>query len=286
MTKKYAAVIGNPISHSLSPLLHRFLLRKYNIEAEYKAILIQKKDFAVQIDNLLNDPYLLGFNVTIPFKEDIFQLFYERNYQISEQARAVRAVNTIYKRDGNVFADNTDITGFETNLIVNSNNLSTNSALLLGAGGAAAATLYSLASKFKQIYIYNRTKQKAEKLVNNLKNIVDTSKINILDEVTAEKLKNLDLVVNSTAIGMKNNLKHNFSLQSVDNPNCHIYDLIYNPLLTPLLQEAKDNNMPIITGIGMLIYQALPGFEYWFNQKPELDSNEVSQLTELLIKNL
>ena len=285
MSNKYAAVIGNPISHSLSPILHNFLLQKYNIEAQYKAILVEKDSFTAQIDNLLNDSDLLGFNVTIPFKEEIFQLFSQRDYQISDQALAVRAINTVYKKNGEIFADNTDIAGFQTNLAVNSSNLSTNSALLLGAGGAAAATLYSLSSKFKKIYIYNRTKQKAENLVDNLKNVIDISNIIILDEVTAENLQNLDLIVNSTPIGMQNNLKHNFSLQSIENSNCHIYDLIYNPLLTPLLQEAKSLNLPIVTGIGMLIYQALPGFEYWFKQKPELNSSEVSQLIELLIKN-
>jgi shikimate dehydrogenase len=290
---KIAAVIGSPISHSLSPILHNFLLDQYSISGKYIPILVKKETFEKQIDELLQNPDISGFNATIPYKEDIYHLFKSRNYNISEESNIVKAINTIYKKNGEIFGANSDIFGFEENLRQNSSNLSYDNTLLLGAGGAASAALYSMINLgFKNIYIYNRTKEKAEKLIYNQslpsisQSLSNPQNIRVVDEVNAEILQDLDLIVNCTPIGMKNDLKHSFSLESVKNSNCHVYDLIYNPLYTDLLKQAQQLKLPIVTGIGMLIYQAFLGFEQWFGIKPQLSQNQFDNLTNVLISEL
>ncbi len=286
MSTKIAAVIGNPISHSLSPILHNYLLQKYQIDGQYIAIKVTQDEFDEKIQQLLEDDNIVGFNITIPHKERIYDYFVKHELHISKEARAIKAVNTVYKKNGQYYAANSDIFGFEQNLLINSNNLSYNNALILGAGGAASAALYSLAHKFDNIYIYNRTAKRAQDLAANFAQLQLPAKITVINEPSPDILKNIDLIVNSTSIGMKNDLKHNFSLQDVQNSNCHCYDLIYNPLYTDLLKQAQSLNLTAITGIGMLIYQALLGFEQWFGQRPNLSKEEFNEISQLLIANL
>ncbi len=285
---KKAAVIGFPINHSLSPILHNFLLKKYQIEGSYEAISIEPTQLENQLDELLFTQNYQGLNVTIPFKEQIFKIFQERDYKITQKANSIGAINTIYKENNQIIGSNSDIYGFEKNLLSNSHGkLKTDSALIIGAGGAAAATLYSLSTIFSTIYIVNRTPQKAINLAktikNSLKNHQNTAKIEIIDKLSPKIAENLNLVVNTTSIGMKsNNFEHFIDINHINN-DCFIYDLVYNPLHTDLLIKAKNAGKPIITGIGMLIYQAFEGFEKWFGIKPDLTKEEFEELTKELI---
>lgn len=281
---KKSAVIGFPISHSLSPILHNFLLKKYQIDGSYEAIPINPENLELEFDYLILKADYQGLNVTIPFKEDIFRLFKERGYQITPKALSVQAINTIYKENDQIIGSNSDIYGFEQNLLINSQNkLKNGSALLIGAGGAASAALFSLSSMFDNIYIMNRTRKKAENLAKSQKS---AAKIQIIDDLPLEIAQKLDLIVNSTSIGMKNNdFEHSFDLNQVNN-DCFVYDLVYNPLYTELLKKAQETGKPVITGIGMLIYQAFEGFEKWFGVKPNLNPDEIQHLTDLLISQI
>ncbi len=285
---KKAAVIGFPISHSLSPILHNFLLEKYQIEGSYEAISIAPDQLETKLDELLFTQNYQGLNVTIPFKEDIFNIFEKKGYEITQKARSVGAINTIYKEDGRIIGSNSDIYGFEKNLISNSQGkLKTGSALIIGAGGAASATLYSLSLMFDTVYITNRNRQRAENLAINLQNSLKSSqnlaKIEIIDDLSPEIAQNLDLIVNSTSIGMKNNdFKHFIDIDQINN-DCFVYDLVYNPLYTALLNQATTSGKPTVTGIGMLIYQAFEGFEKWFGVKSELNESELEALKNKLL---
>ena len=287
---KKAAVIGFPISHSLSPILHGFLLQKYQIEGSYEAIAIEPENLAAKLDNLLFTQNYEGLNVTIPFKEEVFKLFEARNYKITQKAQSIGAINTIYKENGQIIGSNSDIYGFEKNLLVNyQDKLKTNSALIIGAGGAAAGALYSLSLIFDTVYIINRNRTRAENLVKNIRNSLNSTqksaKIKIIDELTPEITQNLDLLVNATAIGMKSQGEHFIDIDLINN-SCVIYDLVYNPLITEILSKAQNSGKPILTGIGMLIFQAFEGFEKWFSIKPELNKQELEDLTQALISHI
>ncbi len=287
---KKAAVIGYPISHSLSPILHGFLLQKYNITGSYEAIAITQDELSNTIDDLLFNKQYQGFNVTIPHKEEIFKIFSERNYQITDKALLTGAINTVYKIDDQVIGSNSDIYGFEKNLTINlPSNSSKNKALIIGAGGVASSAIFSLASIYKEIYIINRSPKRAITLANNISNSLthhhNIAQISAITKIDSDLHSDLDLIVNCTSIGMSNKNEHFIDIDQINN-NCIVYDLVYNPLMTDILQKAKNSHKPFITGIGMLIYQAFEGFEKWFGIKPELNKSELEALTNSLISNI
>jgi len=279
-----AGVIGNPISHSLSPIIHNFYLEKYNIKGNYEKYLITIDNYQEQITNLINSQQLSGFNVTIPFKEKIINLC----DHLSSSARNIGAVNTIkIMENGKIFGHNSDAFGFLNNLwrTLPNYNFQNTINLIIGAGGASRAILYALISqKSKHIFIANRSKENADKLIDDF-TIFAKQNQTTLEFISLQEISNispnLDLLVNTSSLGMKNQEPLNLDLTNF-NRNCIIYDIVYNPLFTNLILQAKKNNLKFVTGIGMLIYQALIGFELWFGKQPEYDQN----LENLLIKNL
>ncbi len=294
-----AGVIGDPISHSLSPKLHGFLLEKYGIKGSYEAIQVSPENLEQDFDRLIKQGFK-GFNVTIPHKEKVFELATKRGYKISNIARAVKAVNTIYLDENNIInATNSDVFGFYKNLQTFSDNFSLlkspKTAIILGAGGAANAIIYNLISNchFEKIYIINRSQEKAENLKNYYydyfiksglagDSAIPFNKIEITKEITQEIGAQASLLVNTTSLGMKNQPELNLDLSHL-NKTAIVYDIVYNPLITNLLKTAQTRGNPTITGIGMLIYQAFEGFEKWFGVKPELTQDEFSQLAKILL---
>lgn len=296
-----AGVIGYPISHSLSPKLHGYLLQKYNIKGSYEAIEVKPENLKQEFDRLLEEGYA-GFNITIPHKEKVFELAQKRGYKITSIANAVKAANTIYIDDTkSIVATNSDTFGFYENLRKGSNNFkllnssASKSAIILGAGGAANAIVYNLIAncQFEKIYILNRTKEKALKLANYYENyfiknklsgdeLIPFNHIEAIEEITFEIAAKTSLLVNTTSLGMKNQPELNINLAHL-NKSAIVYDIVYNPLFTSLLKTAQSRGNPIVTGIGMLIYQAFEGFEKWFGIKPELSSEEFAELTKILL---
>ncbi len=278
MTTIKAAVLGDPISHSLSPKIHNFLLDKYDINGTYIAIEVKKSELEKCVLHLVESGFA-GFNVTIPHKEEMFKIC----DRVSKTAQLIGAVNTVIVTDDKkTFGHNSDAEGFLNNLKYEFPDfaLKDKTAFVIGSGGAARAIVYGLIkSQVKEIFITNRNKNRALELIKNFENFAyeKNCQLKFLDNF--ENLENCDLLVNSTSLGMSGQEKLTINLQSLKK-SAIVYDIVYKPLMTELLITAQKQNNRIVTGIGMLIFQALVGFEAWFKQKPEID------LKQCLIPNL
>ncbi len=262
-----SGVIGHPIAHSKSPLIHNYWMDVYNCEGSYEAIDITPENLAAELKRLIDEGYA-GFNVTVPHKEAVMTLCDE----VDDLARAVGAVNTVVIEDGRMLGTNTDVSGFVQNLRNASRNfgyswgIENGPVLILGAGGAARAAVYGLLKDgAPEIIIANRTRAKAEEFIK-----FDPSVIRVIDwEERSEALAQANLVVNTTALGMggKGDLEMDFSLA---NPDILVHDIVYNPLYTGFLKDARDHDLRVLSGIGMLLFQAQPAFEAWFDVHPEV----------------
>lgn len=275
------AVIGNPISQSLSPKMHNFLLQKYAIAGFYIPLKIKEENFAQMLRDLAKIGFK-GFNITIPFKENALKIC----DKLSNSAKEIGAVNTILiMEDGKIFGHNSDGIGFIKN-IQNSYpdfDFKNKEIVLIGAGGSAKAISYALTNKnVKKITIFNRNLEKARNLTKNLSKINPkiTLEAKSLSEIN-NNLHDCDLLINSTCLGMENNPSLDIDLKHLPK-TAIISDIVYKPLITPLLQQAKDLNLKIVTGIGMLIFQGLVGFELWFGQR-NFNQEDIKELEELLL---
>lgn len=271
-----AALIGNPISHSLSPKLHGFLLEKYAVKGSYQAIEIKPENLEKDIDLLLLDPDFKGFNITIPYKEKAFEILKKKGCEFHGDTILTHSINTVYKENDKLHATSSDGFGFIKNLEFFTNpeflDKKNKSTIIFGAGGASKSIIPALIkANFDEILIVNRDQEKAQKLANQYPQVKICQEIN----------KKVDLIINTTSLGMKNQKELILNFKNID-PTTYIYDIVYNPLITRLLQDAKKNGNPIITGIGMLIFQAFLGFEKWFNTKPEITKQEFEELSKIL----
>jgi len=272
-----AFVCGFPINHSRSPIVHSYWLKRYNIEGSYEAIEIEPSNLDKFITTLELEGYA-GGNFTIPHKEKIFDLVPE----IDEVAKTIGAVNTIWFEGGKLRGTNTDAYGFAKNLDEYqsdwSKNASQKSALVLGAGGASRAILIALLERdFEKIYLANRTVEKAAKLATELSDKISPIALDTVEEI----IENISLLVNTTSVGMKPNDGFPFSISKLPK-EAVVTDIVYTPLETKLLQEATAQGNPTVDGLGMLLHQAVPGFEKWFGVKPEV----TEELRDLIIKDL
>ena len=273
-----AGVIGDPISHSLSPKIHGYFLKQNNINGQYEAIKIAKEDLQESVKKLADDGFA-GFNVTIPHKEEIFKICDHK----SKSASLTRAVNTvIITKDGKFFGHNSDVDGFLNNLKDQAKDftLKGKSAFVIGAGGAARAIVYGLVkSGVKEVFISNRNANRAENLISDFADFSQSAncKITYLEKQDFEKnLDKCDLLVNSTSLGMVNQSELELDISAIKK-SAIIYDIVYNPLMTDLLKKGQANGNKIVTGLGMLVWQALVGFEAWFGKKVEIDE-EIFQI--------
>lgn len=265
---KNAFVIGHPIAHSKSPKLHGFWLNALKIEGTYQAIDVAPEnlvDFARSLE--LKD--LIGGNATLPHKEHLLQICDE----LTETAKAIGAVNTIWLQNGKLFGDNTDKYGFLANLDQQNPGWDQHKsrAIMIGAGGAARAILMGLIERgYKEIYILNRTIERANELANAF--MVHT-KAQRLCAATLSDFNALapstDFVVNTSAVGMKGTKFDALDVKKLPR-HAIVTDIVYTPLITPLLADAEQAGLKIIDGIGMLLHQAVPGFEKWFGVRPEV----------------
>ncbi len=292
-----AAVLGDPISHSLSPIIHNHFLQKYRINGEYLAIKLLKGEFESGVKKLVNEGFT-GFNVTIPHKETAYKICHE----LSETAQIIGAVNTIAVSGQisgqipgqipgqKIFGDNSDAYGFISNLRTQSPEFDFRNkrAVIIGAGGASRAVIYGLASEgVSEIILTNRSEERAKNLALNFSSYLKKTDC-VLEIVHLEKvcsrLNHCDLLVNCTSLGMKGQPELNFNLENLKK-SALVYDLVYNPLRTKLLLNAKKHGNSTIDGLGMLIDQAKVGFNSWFGIWPEGDSQLVSRLISHLNPN-
>ena len=260
-----AGVIGYPIAHSRSPLLHKHWLRTYGIQGDYVPLHVSEHD----LETVLRALPLMGFvgvNITIPHKVAVMDIV----DHISDRAILIGAANTlIFRADGKIHADNTDGYGFIANLKQNAPGWQANAgpAAVLGAGGAARAVITSLIEMgTTEILLSNRTRPKADALKSEF-----GSKVHVIDWVQAgNMMEEATTVVNTTSLGMTGAAEFRVPLDGL-RPGTVVTDLVYTPLRTRLLTEAQAAGCITVDGLGMLLHQAVPAFERWFGTRPEVD---------------
>ena len=260
-----AGVIGHPIAHSRSPALHGFWLKRYGIKGHYIPMDVAPQDLKEAL-HMLPRLGFVGINVTIPHKENILALA----DVVTDRAALIGAANTlIFRKDGKIHADNTDGAGFMANLRQHGPHwrASDGPVALFGAGGAARAVNAALIEVgVPEIRIANRTRMRAETLRNDF-----GAKLVIHDWVHAgDMLEGAALVINSTSLGMAGKPDLRLPLDRLER-GAVATDLVYTPLMTPFLIEAKERGAHVVDGLGMLLHQAAPGFERWFGHRPEVD---------------
>ncbi|TNE59748.1 MAG: shikimate dehydrogenase [Alphaproteobacteria bacterium] len=265
MTKTIkAGVVGWPIAHSRSPLIHESWLKSFGINGTYEKIAIEPGTFEARIRELVDQDFA-GVNVTIPHKEAALALADEKD----AAALAIGAANTLVFKEGKVLASNTDAFGFTEHLKSKGKDWAGKRALVIGAGGAARAVLFGLRELgLSHVDLANRTVDKARVLATHF--ATDTFTITPLDLVDmASFLGKADLVVNTTSLGMVSQPPLEISLEGLK-PGALVYDLVYVPLETEMLKQAKALGHDTLDGLGMLLHQARPGFEAWFGAVPEV----------------
>ena len=259
-----AGVIGAPVGHSKSPMLHGYWLRRYGIKGHYIHLHVEQCDLE---DVLRNMPKMgfVGANVTIPHKETVLSIA----DIVTDRAALIGAANTlIFRADGKLHADNTDGYGFTENLRRNADwDPASGPAAVLGAGGAARAVIASLLEVgVPEIRLSNRTRSRADALKAEF-----GAKIVVNEWVQAgDMLEGAATVVNTTALGMVGNPELKVPLDALGK-NAVVTDLVYTPLRTAFLERAADMGCQTVDGLGMLLHQAVPGFERWFGARPDVD---------------
>ena len=256
---KLLGIFGNPVSHSLSPVMHNEWFAKYKLNCLYLAFDVLPKNLKSAVESIrtLN---ILGVNVTVPHKVEVMKYI----DSVDDAAKTIGSVNTIVNKNGKLYGYNTDWQGFITDLKSKKINLKNKNILVIGAGGAAKAILYSLNKlKVKQIYLTSRTFDKAKLISKKYKNI---SVIDI-NKVSADFFGNIDCLVNCSTCGMKKGDKLPFAIKDF-NKKIVFYDIIYNKE-TPFKKFAAKNKIKYFSGEGMLIYQGAVSFEKWTNIFPD-----------------
>ena len=257
-------VIGNPIEHSLSPTLHNYWIKNNGIDAIYEKQKLDESELEQIIEDIKKEK-INGVNVTVPFKKIIIPFLDE----LSVEAEKTQSVNTLYLKNKKVVGHNTDIIGFETSIEKSKYDIENKKILILGAGGVVPSIVFSLNKmKVSKIIISNRTKEKAQNLKKDFKNI---------ELIEWGEVPNFDMIINATSIGLKENddIKLNFSSIS---GNKFFYDVIYNPSETNFLKIGKKLGNKTLNGKLMFIYQGLAAFNIWHGLKPDVDENVIKLL--------
>lgn len=260
-----AGVIGSPVAHSKSPKLHAHWLKRYGIAGHYVPLDVSQSDLKAVLRAMPKMGFV-GANVTIPHKQSVLELA----DLVTDRAAVIGAANTlIFRKDGKLHADNTDGYGFIESLRQGAPNWDPKSgpAAVFGAGGAARAILAALLDAgVPEIRLANRTRLRAETLHQEF-----GTRVKVHDWVQAGNL--LDgavLVVNTTALGMVGKPPFRVPLDALSR-DAVVTDLVYAPLETEFLRHAREAGCTVVDGLGMLLHQAVPGFERWFGVRPEVD---------------
>ncbi len=271
--KKSFGIIGNPIKHSLSPILHNYWFDKYSIDADYSVIEASDKDLPNIVDKIKNGKYD-GINVTLPFKQKII------NYidKIVNDAELTGSVNTVLlANDKTVLGENTDVFGLQAAYLKEIDNSMNKKVLIIGAGGVSPSVVLSIQkSGITNISITNRTNEKCIFLKKkfNFLNIIPW--INLESEIS-----NFDIIINATSLGLKNGQDFNFNFSNTKKELIYI-DTIYNPLETKTYKHLKDEGKRVFNGLDMFIYQGQKSFYLWNKINPEIDDELIDLLNSKL----
>ena len=271
---RLAAVLGNPISHSKSPRMHNYWLKKNKLNGYYIPIKVEPEDFEQTIRALVNMGFS-GVNVTIPHKLSALKIADKS----SSTAQYIGAANTLtFTKENKIYADNTDAYGFINNIKCKYPDWTPKkgTSVVLGAGGASRAVIAALLSEgSEKIIVLNRTIEKAEAPKKDYDNKITVESWKNINEVAASSTN----IINTTSLGM-NNESHIAIHPNAIPETALVTDLVYTPLETNFLKMAKNRGSRTVDGLGMLIHQGVPGFEAWFGQKPLV----TEELRKILIK--
>tara|TARA_B100001057_G_C22809596_1_gene934881 strand:- start:813 stop:1607 length:795 start_codon:yes stop_codon:yes gene_type:complete len=263
--KKYL-VIGNPISHSLSPQVHNFWMKNNNINGYYEKKKLRSnelKDLIFKVKNKEID----GINVTVPFKKEVIKSL----DQLSNEANKTQSVNTIFLKNNKLFGHNTDIEGFKLAIKESKFHAANKKILILGAGGVVPSIIFALNDiNVSKIFISNRTREKAE----NLQKI-----FNNLEICSWGTIPDFDIVINATSLGLNSDDEIKLDFSNVGK-NKLFFDVIYNPKETKFLKTGKALGNQIENGKMMFIYQALAAFKIWHGIEPKVDKETINLVNQ------
>ena len=256
-----AGVVGWPIEHSRSPTIHRYWLKQLGILGAYDKFAVRPEEFRQFADKVGKDGFL-GANVTAPHKEAAFEACDRR----TDVVEALGAVNTLWREDGRLWGDNTDVAGFLANLDEATPGWDERKglAVVIGAGGAARGIIYALASRgFERIAVFNRTQARAEVLAQHF----GDSTVALPWDDLATELSEADLLVNASSLGMVGKPPLAVDIGALPE-RAVVADAVYVPLRTPLIEAAGARGLRVAEGLGMLLHQAAPAFARWFGARP------------------
>ena len=271
--KKFFGIIGSPIKHSLSPVLHNYWFDKYKINADYSIIEATDNDLTKIISKIKNGS-LAGVNVTLPFKKKIIN----HVDKIINDAEQTGSVNTVLlDADNSIIGENTDVFGLQAAYLKEIDNDLDKKSLVIGAGGVSPSVILSLQkSGIKNISITNRTNEKCIFLKKRFKNVTILPWNNLETEI-----KNFDIIINATSLGLKNGEDFNFNFSKTKNEVIYI-DTIYNPLETKTYKYLKQEGKKVFNGLDMFIYQGQKSFYLWNKINPEIDDGLIELLNSKL----
>tara|TARA_X000000950_G_scaffold172248_1_gene209823 strand:- start:3034 stop:3858 length:825 start_codon:yes stop_codon:yes gene_type:complete len=268
-TFKAVGIIGNPLKQSLSPYLHNYWIKKYNLSSYYLPLPIKSTNHLKVAIKKLN---FLGLNITIPYKKSIITEL----DTVDKGAKKIEAVNTLICINNKLKGFNTDIIGFKKGLLKKKWNKE-RPVIIFGAGGASEAIIHFLKSeKIKDITVVNRTKKKAKEIAKKYKNIRYSSDFNL-------DIKEAGLIINTSSLGMIGYPELKIKLNKI-NKEVVIYDIVYNPINTYLISEAKRQKLEFVTGIDMFVEQARASFEIWFKIKPDVNTTLINNIKKKISK--
>ena len=275
--KKYL-VIGNPISHSLSPLIHNYWIKKHGLlDSTYEKKKVEKKDL-INIVEQMRKGEISGVNITVPFKKEIIELL----DQVKGDAQTAQSVNTLVKEGNKVCGYNTDVEGFRDSLLDDLIEFKDKKIFILGAGGVASSILEAFVDTANKIYISNRTKKKAKELkkIGDLSLDLLNKNKNIIEVIDWGKMPEIcDIVVNTTSVGLIKDENFNLDFSKYEKrKNILFYDLIYNPKETSFLKDARLRGNKTMNGKMMFLYQAMYSFQKWTGVTPKIDDETIKLL--------
>jgi shikimate dehydrogenase len=271
--KKTYAIIGNPITHSLSPVLHNYWFEKYKIDANYKAFSLDEKNLS-KIVNKIRNKELSGLNVTLPYKQKIISFI----DKLVNDAKYTNSVNTVLLDDTNsIIGENTDVFGLQAAYLKEIGDAENKSALVIGAGGVSPSIIFSLQkSKLKNISLVNRTHDKSLFIKKKF------SYLNILQwKDLKQEIPKFDIIINATSLGLKGGKDYEFDFEDTKDNLVYI-DTIYNPIETKTLKFLKEKKIKTFNGLDMFIYQGQKSFYLWNKINPEIDEDLVNLLMSKL----
>ncbi|MBV8441721.1 MAG: shikimate dehydrogenase [Hyphomicrobiales bacterium] len=256
-----AGVAGWPVSHSRSPIIHLHWLKELGLAGTYERFAVPPGEFDQFAAQIGHDGFV-GVSVTAPHKQAAFAVCERR----TEVARALGAVNTLWREDGRLWGDNTDVAGFLTNMDEGAPSWSSGAkrAVVIGAGGAARAIVYGLLTRgFERVVVINRTGARAQTLAAEFGRRVTHASWGALTGESCDA----DLLVNTSVLGMTGQPPLRLDLSALPDAAV-VADVVYAPLQTELVRAARARGLRAVEGLGMLLHQAAPAFARWFGRRP------------------